>query len=66
LVAISIGLPSGRFSSFSTIVMLPQGQRFAQLPHPMHVGGSMVTSSVPTWRVMAPVGQSIMQTGSVH
>ena len=28
--------------------------------------GSMTTSDVPTGRVMAPVGQPIMQTGSVH
>ena len=46
--------------------MLFHGQRLAQLVQPMHVGSSMVTSSVPTWRVMAPVGQSTMHTGSVH
>ena len=32
----------------------------------MHVSLLIVTSSVPSGRVMAPVGQPIMQTGSVH
>ncbi len=46
--------------------MLPHGQRCTQLPQPMQVIGSIVTSVVPMGRVMAPVGQPIMQTGSVH
>ena len=66
LVATSTGLPSGRFYPVSTITMLPQGQRSAQLLQPMQVASLTVTSSVPTSRLMAPVGQSIMQTGSVH
>ena len=66
LEASSTGFPSGRFSSISTIVMFPHGQRLAQLPQPMQVAGLICTSRVPTARVMAPVGQSIMQVGSVH
>ena len=46
--------------------MLSHGQRRTQLPQPMHVSASIATSSVPSGRVIAPVGQPIMQTGSVH
>ena len=49
-----------------TSTMLSQGQRFTQFPQPMQVCGSIVTSSVPSARVIAPVGQPTRHTGSLH
>ena len=51
--------------------MFPQGHRSAQLPQPMQVRvgcawSLIVTTSESDSRVMAPVGQSTMQVGSVH
>ena len=48
------------------MTMLSHGQRSAQLLQPMHVAGLIVTSRLPASREMAPVGQSIMHTGSEH
>src|SRR6185436_1104479 len=49
-----------------TSTMLCHGQRVTQLLQPMHVLGSIVTSSVPIARVIAPVGQPMRHTGSLH
>ena len=65
LVARSMSRPSaGLWNGTST--MLSHGQRLPQLWQPMHVSLLIVTSSVPSGRLIAPVGQPIMQTGSVQ
>src|ERR1043166_153665 len=61
-------LPSGILgdSHGGASMMLCQGQSLTQALHPMQVFLSIVTSSVPSGRLMAPVGHLVMHTGSVH